>query len=271
MSPVDPTALLALAEEVAREAGVLVARMRREGIEVAATKSSPTDVVTAADQACERLVRERLLGARPDDGFLGEEGEPVDGTSGVRWVVDPIDGTVNYLYGSAQYAVSIAAEVEGRSVVGVVHQPVTGTTYSAVRGGGARCSDAPGERLRVREVVPLDRALVHTGFGYEASVRARQATAVAALLPRVRDIRRPGSCALDLCALAAGRCDAYVEEGPHLWDHAAAGLVAEEAGAHVEVLVGASGVDLVVATPEGSFRPFLDLLRDCGFAGNTTR
>ena len=258
--------LLALARDVALQAGELASRMHREGAEVAATKTSPTDVVTAADQACERLIRERLLGARPDDGFLGEEGDPVEGTSGVRWVVDPIDGTVNYLYGSPQYAVSVAAQVEGRSVAAVVFQPATGAMYTAAAGGGAFEGE---RRLAVREAVPLAQALVHTGFGYEAHVRARQAGAVAALLPQVRDIRRPGSCALDLCALAAGRCDAYVEEGPHLWDHAAAGLVATEAGARVEVLPGASGLDLVVATPEGDFATFLDLLRTCGFVGNT--
>ncbi|KAJ1684227.1 hypothetical protein LUZ63_020520 [Rhynchospora breviuscula] len=241
--------------------------MRAGGIEVADTKSSPTDVVTAADRAAERLLRERLLGARPEDGFLGEEGDRVEGTSGVTWVVDPIDGTVNYLYGKAQYAVSVAARVEGRSVAGAVVQPETGTVFTATLGGGAY---RDGQRLAVRDVVPVAQALVHTGFGYEAEVRARQATAVAALLPRVRDIRRPGSCALDLCALAAGECDAYVEEGPHLWDHAAAGLVATEAGARVEVLDPGTGLDLVVATPTGAFGDFAAVLDPCGFTGAGT-
>ncbi|GGF32721.1 inositol monophosphatase [Marmoricola endophyticus] len=254
-----------LARDVALTAGALVRQMRADGMDVAATKSSPTDVVTAADQASERLLRERLLDARPQDGFLGEEGDAVEGSSGVTWVVDPIDGTVNYLYGDPQYAVSVAARVDGRSVAGAVFQPPTGALFTATLGGGAWLGE---RRLAVRPVVPAAQALVHTGFGYEAHVRARQAAAVAELLPRVRDIRRPGSCALDLCALAAGWCDAYVEEGPHLWDHAAAGLVATEAGARVEVLDPGTGLDLVMATPEGSFSAFRDLCEACGFVGD---
>jgi myo-inositol-1(or 4)-monophosphatase len=243
-----------------------VIRMRADGMAVADTKTSPTDVVTAADRASEELIRTRLLAARPDDGFLGEEGDDDDrGTSGVRWVVDPIDGTVNYLYGSSQYAVSVAAEVDGLMVAGVVHQPPTGTVYAATLGGGSTCNEEP---LRVRDVVGLDQRLVHTGFSYVREVRARQAAAIAALLPRVRDIRRPGSCALDLCALAAGQADAYVEEGAHLWDHAAAGLVLREAGGRLDVLPGASGMDLLVASPEGGFHEFLKALEECGFVGN---
>jgi myo-inositol-1(or 4)-monophosphatase len=239
--------------------------MRADGMAVADTKTSPTDVVTAADRASEELIRSRLLTARPGDGFLGEESEADAGTSGVRWVVDPIDGTVNYLYGSAQYAVSIAAEVDGTMVAGVVHQPPTGTVYAATLGGGSTCNGVP---LRVRDVVGLEQRLIHTGFSYERDVRARQAASVAALLPRVRDIRRPGSCALDLCALAAGQADGYVEEGAHLWDHAAAGLVLGEAGGRLDVLTGSSGMELLVASPEGGFHEFLNALEECGFVGN---
>ncbi|HEY5420449.1 MAG TPA: inositol monophosphatase family protein [Marmoricola sp.] len=257
--------LLALALDVAAEAAALAVRMRAEGMSVAHTKSSPTDVVTAADRAVEELIRTRLLTARPDDAFLGEEGDDDAGTSGVRWVVDPIDGTVNYLYGSHQYAVSIAAELDGRIVAGVVHRPPTGTVYAVALGGGSTCDGVP---LRVRDVVPLEERLVHTGFSYVREVRARQAGYIAALLPRVRDIRRPGSCSLDLCAVAAGEADGYVEEGAHLWDHAAAGLILEEAGGRIDVLRGPSDLRLLAAAPEAGFGPFLRLLEECGFVGN---
>ena len=263
--------LLALATGVAAEAAVLVARMRADGVDVATTKTSLTDVVTRADERAQSLIRSRLLTARPDDTFLGEEslgeeGDAVTGTSGVRWVVDPIDGTVNYLYGAADYAVSIAAELDGRMVAGVVHAPATGVVYSATLGGGATRDGAP---LRVREVVEMGHRLIHTGFDYRVDVRRRQAGYVAAMLPQVRDIRRHGSCALDLCAVASGGADGYVEEGAHLWDHAAAALVATEAGAAFALLRSPSGNDLVVCAPEGEFEEFLDLVHECGFVGNT--
>ena len=257
--------LLDLALRVAREAGELVRTRRLEGVRVAATKSSATDVVTEADRASEALVLERILAARPDDGILGEEGSDRPGTSGVRWVVDPIDGTVNYFLGLPQYAVSIGVEVDGRVEVGVVVNAATGAEFAAVRGRGATGDGRP---LHVRDARPLDRAVVSTGFHYRADIRRRQAAAVAALVVQVADIRRFGSCALDLCALAAGQSDGYVEEGPMAWDHAAGGLIAEEAGAVVEVLRGASGRDLVVAAPAPAYRGFLGLVRSCGFTGN---
>ncbi|GAB3666251.1 inositol monophosphatase family protein [Nocardioides korecus] len=269
-SSAEDRALLELARSIAREAGELVTRLRTEGVEVAATKSSPVDVVTAADRASEELVRRRLREARPDDAVLGEEGDDVAGTTGVRWVVDPIDGTVNYLYGLPHWSVSIAAERDGVVVAGVVLCPPLEEEYSAVLGGGARCRDRRGERsLTERGAPPLDRSLVATGFSYEARRRAEQAAALAQLLPRVRDVRRLGGCALDLCGVATGTLDAYVEAGPQLWDHAAGALVAREAGARVEVWTTTAGRDLVVAAAADGFAGFADLVRDCGFADET--
>ena len=259
--------LLDLARSVAREAGELALRMRREGVDVAATKSSEVDVVTRADRAAEELLRERILTARPDDAVLGEEGDDVAGTSGVRWVLDPVDGTVNYLYGLPHWAVSVAAArtVDGgeQVVAGVVVAPALGREYAALRGAGAW---RDGEPLRVREVISLETALIATGFSYDRAVRSRQGRAVAELLGRVRDVRRGGSCALDLCALAEGAVDAYVEEGPHWWDHAAAGLVATEAGAVVEVSPGPE-LDLVVAAPAAAYDAVDRLVTECGFRG----
>jgi myo-inositol-1(or 4)-monophosphatase len=252
----DPADLLALAESVAREAGVLI-RTRRPpgaavaGIAVTATKSSPTDVVTAMDSASEALIRARLLAARPDDGVLGEEGEATTGNSPVTWVVDPIDGTVNYLYDIPQYAVSIAADVDGQVVAGVVHNPVSGETWTALRGGGAWRNGAP---IRVSAVARLDAALVGTGFGYRAERRRVQARIAAELLPVVRDIRRMGAASLDLCAVATGRLDAYYEQGLAPWDLAAGGLVVHEAGGRIAGAYGApAGPDLVIAAPLALF------------------
>ncbi len=258
----SPEDLLRVAVATAREAGELVRTMRADGVEVADTKSSSVDIVTAADRTCEELIRTRLQALGPDDGFIGEEGEDVPSTSGVTWIVDPIDGTVNYLYGLPEYAVSIAASVEGQVVAGVVRSPVPDLEYAATLGGGATCNGVP---VLVRSTPPLDQSLVATGFGYEAEARARQGLAVSRMLPRVRDVRRRGSCALDLCAVASGQCDAYVEEGPHDWDYAAGGLVAQEAGATFEVWTTAGGRDLVLCAPAPAWKGFTDLVRDCGF------
>ena len=254
--------LVALARSVALDAADLVAERRRHGVSVAATKSSPIDVVTEADRAAEELIHRRLLDARPDDGFLGEEGGSASSASGVTWVVDPIDGTVNFLYGIPQYAVSVAARIGEEVVAGVVVDVAKGECFTATLGGGAWCD---GRRLSVREPAPMAERLVMTGFHYTREVREAQARAVATMLPQVRDVRRLGSAALDLSALGAGRADAYVEEGLHAWDLAAGGLVAREAGARVEVLVGAGGTDCVVGAPEAGFDEFLSLVRSCGF------
>jgi myo-inositol-1(or 4)-monophosphatase len=258
----DPVDLLELAVSAAREAGELASTMHAKGVDVAGLKSSPTDVVTEADRACEELLRDRLLGARPYDGFFGEEGHDDSGSSGVRWIVDPIDGTVNYLYGLPHYAVSVAAEQDGRVVAGAVVAPALALEYAASLGEGARLNVVP---LGRHGSPPLEEALVGTGFSYEPEVRAHQAAAVARMLPQVRDIRRIGSCALDLCALAVGSLDAYVEEGPHLWDHAAGGLVATECGARIDVRTTPRGHDLVLCAPEPIWSSFVTLVDACGF------
>jgi myo-inositol-1(or 4)-monophosphatase len=260
--PVVHEELLALAVEAAHRAAEVVSGMRAEGVHVAGTKSSVIDIVTDADRESERLVRQAILDARPDDGILGEEGSSVVGSSGVRWIIDPIDGTVNYLYGIPAYAVSIAAEIDGEVAVGVVRDVVRGQDYTAIRGKGARCD---GQVLSCRERVPQEQSLIATGFNYERHVRAHQAEAVARMLPQVRDIRRAGSCALDLCSVAAGRLDGYVEEGPEIWDDAAGGLIATEAGARVESLAGGAGKRLVVCAPRHTFERFLALVRACEF------
>jgi myo-inositol-1(or 4)-monophosphatase len=236
-----PAQLLDLAVVTAREAAELVARGRASAGDQVDVKSSPVDVVTAVDTASERLIVDRLLGARPADAVLGEEGASREGTSGVRWIVDPIDGTVNFLYGLPAYAVSIAAEVDGVVRAGVVLNVATGELFTATSGGGAWLStpDRP-EPVRLRGSSPasLEQTLVGTGFGYRQEHRRAQGAVVAALLPQVRDIRRMGSAALDLCAAAAGRIDAYYELHLNPWDHAAGGLVAAEAGLVVTGLPG---------------------------------
>lgn len=264
MTELDRRALLELARRTAREAGELILRLRAEGVVVAGTKSSEIDIVTRADQAAEALVKERLLGARPEDGMVGEEGDDLGGTSGVVWIVDPIDGTVNYLYGLPHFAVSIAAEVDGEVVAGVVVAPALDLEYVATLGGGATCNGRP---VRPRATVPLGERLVGTGFSYEQPARAREATYISRLLPRVRDLRRLGSCALDLCAVASGTLDAYVEEGPHIWDHAAAGLVVLEAGGILQVARSPGDKRLLICAPEDGFAEFRAVVVEAGFVG----
>ncbi len=260
----EPADLLSLADAVARAAGAMV-RDRRAAVEriaVASTKTTPTDVVTESDTAAEALIRDRLLAARPNDAILGEEGGSSTGTSEVVWVVDPIDGTVNYLYGIPQYAVSIAAQVGGTMVAGVVHNPVSGETWSAVLGGGARLD---GREIRHSGCARLDRALVGTGFGYAPERRAAQARVLLDLVPAVRDIRRAGAASLDLCAVASGRLDAYYERGLQPWDLAAGGLIAAEAGAVVTGLNGRPAAEgLAVAAAPGVAAELLDLLDRLG-------
>lgn len=257
--------LLTLARQVAAEAGELVERMRLEGVQVAGTKTSRIDIVTHADQACERLIRDRILGPRSGDGFLGEEGDDVAGTSGVRWIVDPIDGTVNYLYGIRHYAVSIAAEVDGVVVVGVVLNPATGEEFRATLGGGAFLDDrAIGVRVADSSAV----SLVGTGFNYGTELRRAQGEAAARLLPHVRDIRREGSCALDLCSVASGRLDAYIEAGTHPWDWSAGALIATEAGARFAVRRtpdGAPDSPVILCAADEVHGRFETLARDAGF------
>ena len=230
------TDLLTIARRVGLEAGALAARRRAEGVEVAATKSSIVDVVTLADREVEAYVRAAIADVRPDDGFLGEESTGTTGGSGLTWIVDPIDGTVNYLYGIPQYAVSIAV-VEGgadpaewNTLAGCVVNPANGEVFTAAQGGGAYLG---AQQLQVNAGVSLEQTLLSTGFSYSAETRSRQGQVLAGILGQVRDIRRAGSASLDLCWVAAGRLDAYAERGLNPWDHAAGALVVREAGGHV--------------------------------------
>jgi myo-inositol-1(or 4)-monophosphatase len=264
MTAESPADLLALAVDVAAEAGRLLASWRADGRpEVASTKSSDTDVVTEMDRQSERLITERVRAVRPDDTILGEEEGQTGSGARVRWVVDPLDGTVNYLYGLPDWSVSIAVEVDGRIVAGVVEAPSLGETYAAAIGGGAWLSrrGSAAARQHCNDPVPLDHALVATGFGYTAGRRAVQGAVVGALLPRVRDIRRRGSAAVDLCMVAAGRVDAFYERGLNYWDYAAGGLIAREAGAVVGGLSGRpESTSMVVAAGPGLYPRLTELL-----------
>ncbi|WP_069817145.1 inositol monophosphatase family protein [Streptomyces sp. TP-A0874] len=254
--------LLTLALEAARRAGALLVEGRPADLGVAATKSSSIDVVTEMDLASEKLITGYLSERRPEDGFLGEEGASSEGSSGVRWVIDPIDGTVNYLYDLPSWAVSIAAEVQGEAVVGVVAVPMRSETFRAVRGRGAYLGE---RRLAGRPSPALEQALIGTGFGYLADRRAAQAEVLRSLLPRVRDIRRGGAAAVDLCDVAAGRLDGYYERGINHWDYAAGALIAREAGALTGGRPGAPlSDDLAVAAPPGVFEPLQGLLEELG-------
>ena len=256
---VDLAALLELALGAATEAGRLLTEERPAELGVE-TKSTSVDVVTEMDLRAERLLVDRLLGARPGDAVLGEEGGERAGTSGVRWVLDPIDGTTNYLYGLPVWAVSVAGEADGVAVVGVVHAPALGETYTAVRGGGAWSN---GRRLAVNTGVALEQALVGTGFGYDAAGRGRQGEVLQRVVSRVRDVRRLGSAAYELCCVAAGRTDAYYERYTNRWDVAAAGLVAEEAGAVVQDLRGGPPSHaLALACAPDLLGPFTSMLRE---------
>jgi myo-inositol-1(or 4)-monophosphatase len=244
----SPRELLALAEATAREAGALLLRLRATERTGVGTKSSATDMVSDADRASERLIVERLRAVRPHDAILGEEGGASAGTSGVRWVIDPLDGTTNYLYGLSHFAVSIAAERDGEAVAGVVYDPVHDEMFAASLGGGA---DLNGRPIAVSGLADLATALVATGFGYEAAVRAQQGRVIARVLPLVRDFRRHGAAALDLCNVACGRVDAYFERGLQVWDMAAGALIVREAGGLTSAIEGGSAVpgSMVAATP----------------------
>jgi myo-inositol-1(or 4)-monophosphatase len=260
MADLDADGLLGLAVDLARQAGtLLIEGLQRSRTEVH-TKSSRTDMVTEMDLASQASIVDGLQRARPHDAVLGEEGAARDGTSGVRWVIDPLDGTTNYLYGFPSFAVSIAAELEGRAVVGVVHDPLHTETFTAIAGRGARRN---GQRLAVGGATELATALVGTGFAYQAETRARQAAVLTRVLPSVRDIRRAGAAALDLCWVACRRLDAFYERGLAPWDRAAGGLVAAEAGAFVRPPHGVhDGLpeDLVAACDPGLTEQFLALL-----------
>ena len=261
---VHPDELLQVARDAARAAVGLIHDRRPATFEVT-QKSTATDHVTEMDRASEHLIRSVIAAARPDDVVVGEEGGGDPGPSGVTWWVDPIDGTTNYVYDHPGYAVSIAAAVDGEVVAGVVADPTHARTSWATRGGGASCD---GRTLRLGEPAPLERALVATGFGYDAARRAEQGRVVAGLLPQVRDIRRMGAAALDLCSVGAGRVDAYYEVGLSMWDLAAGALVAREAGARVGALDGGPvRPGSVLAAHPDLFGPLQDLLAQLGAVG----
>lgn len=265
----DARHLRTVSVQVARQAAEQARAMRERAVTDGAvdTKSTETDVVTEADKACERLIRDRLTELRPGEPVLGEEEGGAAALDGLRWVVDPIDGTVNYLYGYPAYAVSIAAQVDGRSVAGAVVEPVAERVWSAAAGHGA---DLDGTPLRVSGSTRLDLSLIGTGFGYSAQRRSRQAATVSRLLGEIRDIRRGGAASLDLCAVAAGWLDGYYEHGLQRWDWAAGGLIAREAGAQLRLPAERTGDglgdDAVVCVAPGIAEQLTAALHRCGAA-----
>jgi myo-inositol-1(or 4)-monophosphatase len=210
-------------------------------------KSSPTDLVTQTDIDAEQLIRDELFLATPQAGFIGEEGGSSNPASRLQWIIDPLDGTVNFAYGLPVFAVSIAGSLDGTVVIGVVVDGLQGDTYSAILGQGARHN---GEPISVSPCNDLSQALVTTGFSYSSGLRAEQAAIVAALLPLVRDIRCFGSAALHLCWLAHAKTDGYYERDIKIWDYAAGALVAMEAGAHIELPCPENDALMFAATPQ---------------------
>jgi myo-inositol-1(or 4)-monophosphatase len=240
----DVDDLLVLAVDLARDAGALLLGRFEGGREQALeSKSTPTDLVSEADLTSERLTRDRLARRRPADGILGEEGGSVEGTSGLTWVVDPLDGTVNFLFSIPQWCVSVAVTDKYGSLVGAIYDPCRGEMFVATRDGDPLLNGAP---ITASTRADLSSAMVATGFAYDASVRAAQAEVFAQLVPRVRDIRRFGSAALDLAWTACGRYDAYFERTVKPWDIAAGTLICERAGLAVQELPGREGLPLGV-------------------------
>jgi myo-inositol-1(or 4)-monophosphatase len=247
--------LLQLAREMAHNAGEILLHGRPDAARLASvstsTKTSPTDIVTERDIMSEKAIVETITTKRPQDAILGEEGTNRDGTSGLTWIIDPLDGTINYLYGSPQFAVSIAVADESGPLVGVVYAPAVTVEYWAIRGEGAFREDAAGV-VKLPQVVDVElgHALFATGFGYRSERRVQQARVIAEVLPKIRDIRRKGSAALDLCMVASGMVNGYFERGAHPWDYSAGQLVCTEVGAIVSGLNGkAPSSDMVVAAP----------------------
>jgi myo-inositol-1(or 4)-monophosphatase len=238
---------LELAERAARAAGEVLMRYYGRAPEGLASKTSATDPVSDADREAERVIRELLSAERPDDGLVGEEGSRIEGEHSRRWIVDPLDGTVNFLYGLRAWGVSIALEDEEGLAVGVVFNPVSGECFAAERGKGATMSGRP---IHVTDCRSLDRAMVATGFSYESKHRAEQAKLLVELLPRIRDLRRAGAAALDLAYVATGRVDAYYERGLKRWDEAAGLLLVREAGGVTAELRGEPHGVVAAATPE---------------------
>ena len=255
--PPTPAELSNIAQRIARETGALVAARVNDIIGID-TKSSATDMVTEVDRQSERLIVERLSEMRPGDGLLGEEGSSDAGTTGVRWIFDPLDGTTNYIYGYPAFSVSIAAELDGAVVAGAVFDVLRSEMFAAAEGDGA---SADGRPLKVRGQPDLSSALVASGFGYSKERRAFQGRVLADIVPVVRDLRRGGSAALDLCWVACGRLDAYYELGLNTWDMAAGALIVREAGGLTGTFKGApEGVNTIVASGPLLFEPLRSLV-----------
>lgn len=258
----SPETLTRIAARAAQAAGDRVRELRRRGVTVAGLKSSAVDMVTEADQEAERMIVSLLLSERPDDGVLGEEGAAAEGTSGITWIIDPIDGTTNYVYNIPAYVVSIAATVvdpewsnEGfRTIAAAVYNPSTGELFEAWEGGGATLN---GTQITTSGKSDVPTSLVGTGFGYTVERKQEQLEVIQRLMPRVRDLRRIGAAAYDLCLVACGRLDAYYERGLNAWDYAGGMLIAKEAGAEVvgRDLVTPPGTEMVYAATAGLAEP----------------
>ena len=257
---VDIVELFDLAVDLAQRASQLLLDEAPDRAEDVATKSSRTDMVTAVDRASEALIVGTIEKERPDDGVLGEEGSKRDGTSGVRWIIDPLDGTTNYLYGFPVYAVSIGVEVNGEVEAGVVVHPTLQEVFTARRGEGAQCN---GATIAVSDKADLSTALIGTGFAYDPARRGEQARWLHHILPSVRDVRRAGAAAVDLCWVACGRLDGYYEAGLSPWDVAAGELIAREAGAQTSDFEGGPvRADHVIAATPGIGPPLRHLVSE---------
>jgi myo-inositol-1(or 4)-monophosphatase len=256
--PSELDALLALARAAGTDAARhLLEALARDDLDIS-SKATPTDLVTDVDRAAERIIVERLIGARPNDGVEGEEGTAITGTSGVHWIIDPLDGTTNFVYGHPGFSVSIAAVVDGVPSVGVVFDPLLDECFTARLGGGAHRNGVP---IHCSTLDRLSLALVATGFSYDSANRAHQAQVLTSVLPAIRDIRRMGGAAIDLASVGCGRVDAYYERGLQAWDLAAGAIIAAEAGAQVGDLDGAPpSADYCVSAPPALFGPLTELL-----------
>jgi myo-inositol-1(or 4)-monophosphatase len=256
--------LLGLARDLSERASELLLDRLHEPRSDVRTKSTGTDMVSEVDEASERLIVDAIREARPDDGILSEEGANAESKSGYRWVIDPVDGTTNYLYAHPGFGVSIAVERAGEAVVGVVADPMHGDTFTAIRGRGAFQNGAP---IAASDETELGSALVATGFGYDPARRRAQGEVIASIIGEIRDIRRMGAAAVDLCSVACGRVDAYFERGLNHWDLAAGELIAAEAGAQLGAIDGGPPVPgSVVAAPPALFEPLREILVAAGAA-----
>ncbi|MGE0877652.1 MAG: inositol monophosphatase family protein [Acidimicrobiia bacterium] len=260
----DPAVLTGLAARIASEAARFVKEALRRGDQAVTTKSSATDMVTDIDRGSEALIVAAVREARPLDGIVGEEGTALPTSTGVEWVIDPIDGTTNFVYGLPGFGVSVGVRLDGEVVAGAVADVLRGELFTATAGAGAFLNGTP---IHVTAKSELATALVGTGFSYDSERRRRQAEVLAAVLPLIRDIRRIGAASTDLCAVACGRLDAYYEKGLAPWDYAAGALIAREAGAVVGNLDGGPcGPDFTLAAAPGVFGPLRDLLHASGAA-----